>query len=321
MKNKDILPVSIFVVTVGLFPLFANAIQSISHYVDVMIFAGIFCLVSMGLSLLMGYAGQISLAQAAFMGIGAYSSGILTTQFGWPSCMALIVGMIITGAVAYVIGVPSLKLKGHYLAMATLGFGMIVHIVFNEEVDLTGGPSGLVGIETLGIGSARLESLFAWYYFVWCVVTIVLIFCLNLVKSRIGRAFLAIHADEKAAEAMGISVSGYKVKVFIFSAILASLAGSMYAHYVEFINPSSFDLMWSIRFLLMVMVGGLQSVWGAVLGTIFLTFLSNEWLQVFSEFEMLIYGAILLIIALFVPKGLVPAIAMSIRKRQISARN
>ncbi len=321
MKGKSNFVLLIFAIAIAIFPVVVGSVQSISHYVDVMVFAGIFALVSMGLSLLMGYAGQISLAQAAFMGIGAYASGILTTHFGWPSSVALVCGMILTGAVAYVIGVPSLKLKGHYLAMATLGFGMIVHIVFNEEVNLTGGPSGLVGIETLGLGNLRLESLYAWYYFVWACVVVFLIFCLNLVKSRIGRAFLAIHADERAAEAMGVSVSAYKVKVFVLSAMMASLAGSLYAHYVEFINPSSFNLMWSIRFVLMVMVGGLQSLWGAVFGTIFLTFLSNEWLQVFSEFEMLIYGVILLIIALFIPRGLVPAIVETIRRRKFAAKS
>ncbi|SFN03803.1 branched-chain amino acid ABC transporter permease [Thermodesulforhabdus norvegica] len=305
----------IYLVAVIILPFLFQGIQPISHYIDVMIFAGIFALVTLGLSLLMGYSGQISLAQAAFMGIGAYSTGVLTTLYSWPSMAALIAGMALTGAVAFIVGLPSLKLKGHYLAMATLGFGVIVHIVFNEEVELTGGPSGLVGIDTLKIATWRVDSPLEWYFLVWGLVTAVIVFSHNLAHSRIGRAFLAIHADEKAAGAMGISVSRYKVQVFVLSAVLASLAGSLYAHYVEFISPSSFDLLWSIRFVLMVMVGGMNNLWGALFGTVLLTFLSNEWLHVFAEWEMIIYGAILLTITLFVPEGIVPALSKLVRRR------
>lgn len=305
----------IYLIIVAILPFIFRIIQPISHYIDVMIFSGMFALVTLGLSLLMGYAGQISLAQAAFMGIGAYSTGILTTLYSWPSIAALIAGVVLSSAVALLVGIPSLKLKGHYLAMATLGFGVIVHIVFNEEVEFTGGPSGLVGIDTLKIGGWRVDTPFEWYYLVWGLVTAVMIFAHNLVHSRIGRAFLAIHADEKAANAMGIPVSKYKAQVFVFSAALASLAGSLYAHYVEFISPSSFDLLWSIRFLLMVMIGGMNNLWGALFGTVLLTFLSNEWLHVFAEGEMIIYGAILLVISLFIPEGIVPAFARLISKR------
>ncbi|MBW1975851.1 MAG: branched-chain amino acid ABC transporter permease [Deltaproteobacteria bacterium] len=315
MRKKDRIVFLFFSLFVGLFPLVVASIKAVSHYIDVMIFAGIFSLVSIGLCLLMGYAGQISLAQAAFMGIGAYCSGILTTHYGWPSSLALMVGLVVTGVVAYGVGVPSLKLKGHYLAMATLGFGMIVHIVLNEEVELTGGPSGLVGISGLGIGNFQISSPFAWYYLVWGCVATVMLFSLNLVRSRIGRAFLAIHADERAAQAMGVDVSNYKVKVFVLSALLASFAGSLYAHYVEFLNPGSFGLMWSIKFVLMVMVGGIQNLWGAVIGTVFLTFLSNEWLHFLADFEVLIYGLILLVIAMFIPQGLVTVVATKLLKK------
>ncbi len=302
----------VFLVVVGCFPMLAQVLPAITHYLDVMIFGGIFGIVSLGLALLMGYAGQISLAHAAFMGLGAYSSGILTTHVGLPPLIAMVIGLVVTALIAYLIGIPSLRLKGHYLAMATLGFGVIVHIVFNEELSWTGGPSGLVGIPPLSLGGLVLKSTIGWYYFVWCWVAVALVLSLSLVRSRIGRAFLAIHEDERAAEAMGVPTARYKLQVFVISAVMAAFAGSLYAHYVEFINPSSFDLVWSIKFVLMVMVGGMQSVWGALFGALFLTFLGNEWLQVFAEFEILIYGVVLLVISLFFPRGMFPAIAHAV---------
>ncbi len=304
----------IFSVALFLFPLLVGKTKYMSHYIDVMTFAGIFGIVSISLCLLMGYAGQISLAHAAFMGIGAYSSGILTVHFGFSPLSALVTGMALSGVVAYIIGIPSLRLKGHYLAMASLGFGVIVHIIFNEEANLTGGPSGLVGIPPLSFGSIKLSSTIQWYYFVWFWVLFFLVLSLNLVNSRIGRAFLAIHEDERASDAMGVPTSSYKLKVFVISAVMAAFAGSLYAHYVEFINPSSFDLVWSIKFILMVMVGGMQSLWGSLFGAIFLTFLSNEWLQVFAELEMVVYGVILLIITLLFPTGLIPALSTMVQK-------
>ncbi len=300
------------------FPMLVMKIRAISHYVDVMIFAGIFTLVSIGLSLLMGYAGQISLAQAAFFGIGAYTSGILTTRFGLDPWAAMAAGMVLCGLVAWVVGVPALRLKGHYLAMATLGFGVIVNIFLAEQVNLTGGPSGLTDIPAMRIAGFKVTSEIAWYYLVWGIVFCVLIFCLQLLHSRVGRALRAIHEEEKAAESMGVPTARYKVRVFILGAVLAAIGGSLYAHYVSCINPSSFNLMWSIRFMLMVMVGGMHSLWGALAGTVLMTFVGNEWLQMFAEFEILVYGSILLAVALFLPGGIVsaaPILAARRRKR------
>lgn len=293
------------VLSIAAFPWLAQSSQTVSHYVAVMVFAGIFSLVSLGLSLLMGYTGQISLAQAAFFGIGAYSSGILTAHCGWNPWAAMPAGPLLAAAVAWLVGVPALRLKGHYLAMATLGFGVIVTIVFNEQVDWTGGPSGLVGIPGLSLAGRPLTSDVAWYYLVWTVVFGVLLICFHILHSRVGRALRAIHEEETAAEAMGVPTARYKVQIFVFSAILAGLAGSFYTHYMTFLTPSSFNLMWSIRFLLMVMIGGMQSLWGALLGTVLLTFLTNEWLQVFADSEVLVYGAVLLVVTLFLPQGLV----------------
>jgi len=316
MNLRKFAPVAAFVAFLAAFPWLVTPFEAISHYTDVMVFAGIFCLVTIGLSLLMGFAGQISLAQAAFFGIGAYVSAILTGRFGWNPWAAMPAGAVVAGAVAWIVGVPSLRLKGHYLAMATLGFGVIVHIILNEEVEWTGGPSGMVDIPGLSIAGVRVLSETAWYYLVWTFVAAALIFSYHVLHSRVGRALRAIHEAEKAAEAMGVPVASYKVRVFVYSAVLASLAGSLYTHYVTFLTPSSFDLMWSIRFVLMVVVGGMQSLWGAVLGTVFLTFVGNEWLHVFADFEVLVYGGILLAVALLVPQGLVVWMQEKLSRRQ-----
>lgn len=305
MGRENVRLLLLVTLILAVFPMVVTRIEAISHYVDVMIFAGIFSLVTLGLSMLMGYAGQISMAQAAFFGIGAYTSGILTARFGWNPWAAIPAGCLLAAAVAWLVGVPALRLKGHYLAMATLGFGVIVGIVFAEEINLTGGPSGLSDIPRLRLGGLALRDEVHYYYLVWTVVVLALAFCLCVIHSRVGRALRAIHEQEGAAEAMGVPTARYKVQVFVMSAVLAALAGSFYTHYVTFLNPSSFNLMWSIRFVLMVVVGGMQSIWGALLGTVLMTFIGNEWLQIFADYEILVYGAVLLVVALFLPQGLV----------------
>jgi branched-chain amino acid transport system permease protein len=219
--------------------------------------------------------------------------------------LAMVAGVGLTALVAYIVGVPSLKLKGHYLAMATLGFGIIVNIFFNEEVDLTGGPSGFSDIPGLTAFGFSLDSDLYYYILVWCLVLLELVFSLNVINSRIGRALRSLHDSEVAADAMGVETSRYKVIIFVLSGAYASVAGSLYTHYVGFLSPSSFDLFLSIKLVMMVVVGGIHNIWGALLGTWLLTFLGNEWLHVFQDFDILVYGAILLAIVMFLPEGLV----------------
>jgi len=302
---------------IAAFPWLVKPVKAISHYLDVMVFAGIFSLVSIGLSMLMGYAGQISMAQAAFFGIGAYTSGILTSRFGFNPWAAMPVGILVSSLVAWLLGIPALRLKGHYLAMATLGFGVIVNIVLNEEVEWTGGPSGMGDIPSLSFAGVRITSEMGYYYVVWSMVFLALLFCFHVLHSRVGRALRAIHEEEMAAEAMGVPTARFKIQVFVLGAAFAALAGSLYTHYITFLNPASFNLMWSIRFLLMVMVGGMQSLWGALLGTVLMTFVGNEWLHIFADFEILAYGAILLVVALFLPKGLVSLISPGVGSHKV----
>lgn len=299
------LPIAIFAVLIIIFPWVAREISAISHYTDIMVFAGIYCLITIGLSLLMGYAGQISIGHAAFFGIGAYISAILTVRYGLNPWLCMFIGMIVAAVVAILVGAPSLKLKGHYLAMATLAFGIIIYIIFNEEIEWTGGPDGMSGIPGLSLFGFEFDSVVSYFYLVWSFVFAAFIFTINIIQSGTGRALRAIHTSEPAASAMGVDISRFKIIVFVYSAILASLAGSLYAHYLNFINPSTFDLFFSIKLLIMIALGGMHNIWGAIIGAGLITFMSYEWLHYFKELEVIVYGAILLIITIFFPNGLV----------------
>jgi len=298
------LPIAVFALFIITFPWIAHQIPVIEHYPDIMVFAGIYCLITIGLSLLMGYAGQISLGHAAFFGIGAYISGILTANYGMNAWACMVIGMAVAAAVAALVGAPSLKLKGHYLAMATLAFGIIIFIIFNEEIEWTGGPDGMSGIPGLSLFGFEFDSVESYYYLVWGFVLAAFIFTVNVIQSGTGRVLRAIHASEPAAGAMGVDVSKFKIMVFVYSAVLGSLAGSLYAHYLNFINPSTFDLFFSIKLLIMIALGGMHNVWGAIIGACLITFLSYEWLHYFEEFEVIVYGAILLFVTVLLPDGL-----------------
>jgi branched-chain amino acid transport system permease protein len=296
----------VFIFALAIFPIIVSQVEGIQHYIDIMVFVGIFSLITIGLSLLMGYAGQISLGHAAFFGIGAYASAVLTGKFGFNPWVAFLLGILLTASIAYLVGVPSLKLRGHYLAMATLGFGIIIFIVFNEWDTMTSGPSGFSDIPGISIAGYDLDTDIRYYGFVWIIVILVLLFSINVIHSRIGRAFRSIHGSEEAANAMGVNTSKYKIQIFVISAVYASVAGSLYTHYMNFLSPSSFSLFFSIKLVIMVILGGgMANIWGAILGTWALTLLGAEWLHFLEEFEFLAYGAILLLMTIFLPRGLI----------------
>ncbi len=304
-KDKTAIHITEFGLGLFLLPLLAQRITLLHHYMDVMVFAGIYSILTIGLCLLMGYAGQISLGHASFFGLGAYISGVITAKYGVNPWLCLLLGMLVSAAVALLVGAPSLKLRGHYLAMATLAFCIIVTVIFNETIAFTGGPDGLAFIPGISIMGWALDSVVRYYYFVWSIVLVVLLLCLNIIRSRVGRALRSIHGSETAASAVGVNVAKYKIYVFVLSAVVASVGGSLYAHYLNFINPSSFDLFVSIKLLIMIILGGMHSVWGAIVGAMLITFLSYEWLHYFEEAEVMVYGAIILVIVIFLPGGLV----------------
>lgn len=273
------------------------------YYLTVLIVAGFHTILTLGLNLLMGYAGQVSLGHAAFFGIGAYATGILTARYHWPVPAGFAAGIILALLVAAGIAVPTLRLKGHYLAMGTLGFGIIVYIVLNEATDLTGGPSGLTGIPKLGVAGVPIASDLAFYYVVWSVTLLLFLLAHNLVRSRLGRALRAIHTSETAAAVLGVDTERYKIGIFILSAGYAAVAGALYAHYVTFVSPGSFGFHASIQFVTMVVLGGMGSLWGAVAGATFLTVLP-EALRAIEDYDILLYGGLLILCMMFLPGGL-----------------
>ncbi len=277
------------------------------YYLTLINFIGIHALLVVGLNLLLGYAGQISLGHAAFFGLGAYTSGILTATCGVNPWLALLAGLVICGITAVLIGVPALKLRGYYLAMATLGFGIIVYIFLNEAQGLTGGPSGLAGIPALSIFGFKLDTPKRLYLLIWPVLGGILALSANLVDSRTGRALRALHEGEAAAESLGVNTARLKLMIFVWSALYASLAGSFYAHTLNFIAPASFGFMFSIKLVTMVVLGGMASIWGSLLGAAVLTVLP-EILTMFHDYEVIIFGAILMVVMIFLPRGLVRGI-------------
>lgn len=289
----------ILALAIILIPLVVNN----KYYIIVMNVVGLNTIVVVGLNLLIGFAGQISLGHAAFYGMGAYLSAILTTTYHFPPWPTILIAMIVTGIVAYLIGYPSLKLKGHYLVMATLGFSIIVNIFMVELDRITGGPSGFPGIPQLSIGKFVFDNDFKNFYLIWTFAFFCILVSLNLVNSRVGRALKAIHGSEVAANTLGVDTDQYKTKVFVLSAVFASLAGSLYAHYITFISPRSFDFYYSIQVVTMVIVGGMGSIWGSFFGAGLLTVLS-EVLHVAEKFNIIVYGAILVLVLIFLPEGI-----------------
>lgn len=302
-KNREMLIFFIFVLAVLFLPLFLRG----SYFLNVTVFIGINTMLAVALNLLLGYAGQISLGHAAFFGLGAYISGILTTRFGLDPWYVLVIAAFANGVLAFIIGFPILKLKGHYLAMATLGFGTIMYIIFNETVAITGGPSGLSGIPSIHIGSFVFDNDLSNYYLIWIVTLIVMLLAINLSQSRIGRALRAIHDSEVAARVLGVNARILKVQIFTVSAVISAIAGSLYAHTMTFISPASFGFNFSVELVTMVIIGGLGSIYGSFLGAAILTVLP-EFLRILQDYDIIVYGLMLIIMTMYMPGGLISAL-------------
>jgi len=283
----------------------------------------IYTMVVLGLNLFIGYAGQISLGHAAFFAIGAYGSAIGTTTLGGPAWPVMVAVALLAAVIAIAVGVPALKLSGHYLAMATLGFNIVVYTILVQWDAVTGGPSGFAGVPYLSIGTFVFDNEIHFHYLVWTFAILALLLCLNLVRSGAGRGLAALAEDETAASALGVDIRSSKVKVFILSAVLASVAGSLFAHCYAFVSPDSFNIFVSVDFVIMVVVGGMGSIWGTLFGTAFITLLP-EWIEALETYKDIVHGLILVTILLFLPQGLVTGIVDTVRthialRRDVSA--
>jgi branched-chain amino acid transport system permease protein len=277
--------------------------------------AGLYAVTAIGLSLLMGYAGQASLGQAVFFAIGAYTAAVLSLH-GVPTVAALMAAPVLAAVVAAAVGIPILRLRGHYLAFATLAFQLIVLSVISNT-DFLGGGLGFTAIPSLGIGGAVLSSSRGYAWLVWLVTAAAMILTLNLIRSRPGRALRALATSEVAAESAGIAVVRYKLAVFALSAAYAGFAGGIYAFFIGYISPDSFPVELSVEFVVMVVIFGLGSVWGALLGAVGISVLVQVLNQVgtmpgMPEYMPTLlsyaaYGVTLVLIMVFLPGGLLPA--------------
>lgn len=265
-----------------------------------------------GLNLLVGHAGQISLGHAAFLALGAYGSAILCARFGWPPMAALASSAAGVGAIAFVVGRPIFRLRGHYLAMATLGLGVIISIALGNETAWTGGADGTT-VPPLSVLGLTLSSERAWYWTAAFALLAAVTLAENLVDSPVGRAVRALHGSETAAEVAGVDTARYKLRVFVVSAVFASVVGSLTAHHVGYITPQLASFFHSIELVTMVVVGGMASTWGGVLGAVLLTVLP-QLLARFEGFEMIAFGLILMLTVIFLPRGLLPSLRILLRR-------
>lgn len=278
----------------------------------------IHAIVVLGLNLFIGYAGQISLGHAAFFGLGAYGSAVLTTNYGVSPLLAMLLTAFGVALAALTIGVPTLRLSGHYLAMATLGFNIVVHHGFVQWDQVTGGPSGLTGIPSFRIPGVTFQGETAHFFLLWGVTMVALTLAVNFVRSGLGRGLAALAQDEVAAEAMGVDVRRGKIAVFTISAAFASVGGSLFAHYMGTITPDTFGIFASIDFVIMVVIGGLGSLWGSLAGAAFVTILPHL-LGALEDYKDILHGLIVVVVLLILPRGLIAGI-VDLVKTQLAQR-
>lgn len=278
-----------------------------SFYLDLIIRMAINAIVVLGLNLLIGFAGQISLGHAGFLGIGAYASAVLPTHFNLHPLIAMAAGAITSGALAALIARPIFKLKGHYLAMATLGLGIILAIIFKNETRWTGGPDGMP-VSPMELFGYQLTNERQWYWVIAALLVVSIWGSINMIDSPFGRALRALHGSEVASRVVGVNVARYKAIIFVMSAMFASIMGSVSGHYVGFVSPNIADFFHSIELMTMVVIGGMASVYGSLVGAVLLTALP-ELLATFEGWETVVFGMILIIFMIAMPRGLVPTLA------------
>jgi branched-chain amino acid transport system permease protein len=258
------------------------------------------------LNVVIGFCGQISLGHAGFYGLGAYSAGILSAKLGLNPWLGLPAACLVSALAALMIGIPALRLKGHYLAMATLGFNAILAVLFDQLVSWTGGPNGLLGVKALALDGFALSNQTRIFPLVWLCAGLVMLTLLNLIQSRVGRAIRAIATSEVAAQSLGIDVFRYKLIVFVLTAAMAGLAGSLYVESNLYASPETFGFSSSILLVAMVALGGWGRYGGAFLGALIYTG-APELFRTFQDAQLLIFGAGMIAVLLFFPSGLAGA--------------
>lgn len=280
------------------------------YLIHILLITGIYIILTLSLNLIVGYTGLAALGHIAFACVGAYTSSLLALNFGLSPWFGLFIGAILASILGFIIGFPSLRLKGDYLALATLGLGIIVYSVAKNWVSLTRGPMGLPGIPQFSVFGYQVSGIWQYLILVSIFVLFTSIVIKNITNSPLGRILKGIREDEIAIQAMGKDVTKYKLIVFVVGAFFAGIAGSLYAHYITFIDPSSFTVMESIVVLLMVVFGGMGNLWGSFLGASILV-IFPELLRflgmpssVAAPLRQMIYGLLMIVLMIWRPQGL-----------------
>lgn len=274
-----------------------------ANLLNLAILTGIYYTVCIGLSLIFGIGGQLSLAQAAFYGIGAYTSALLSTKLNVPVMFGFVAAAIVSGAIGWLLAAPILRLRTVYLAMATLAFGEILVTIIRENRDITGGSTGIVNLPSPAIGNFVFDTPTRYYYLVWVVALATAWVARNIIRSRIGLGLRALGDSEIGAAASGVDVARYKTWMFTLGAIFAGVAGALFVHYLSFISPDSFSVSFSILMVMILAVGGKDSLVGALIGAIVVTILPIV-LAGYDHYSTLIFGVLFLMVVMFMPNGI-----------------
>ncbi|MGE5454625.1 MAG: branched-chain amino acid ABC transporter permease [Methylocystaceae bacterium] len=291
-------------VLLALLLLIPLALGNSPYLMRTIVIIGIYIILALSLNLVVGFAGQLSMGHAAFYGIGAYTTALLTVSFGMSFWLALLISCLVAALFGLLLGIPTLRLKGDYLAITTIGFGEIVRLILVNWVGFTRGPAGIPGIPSPSLFGYSISSNGQWYYLLLVVVILVVIVSQNLLKSRLGRGLIAVRDNEIAAEAMGINPTILKITAFALGAAIAGIGGSMFAGYVHYVNPDNFTYMESVIILTMVVLGGSGSIPGVIVGAIVLAALP-ELLRDVQLYRYAIYGLMLIILMISRPQGMI----------------
>ena len=292
----------------------------VPYFLHLVILGLIWVVVAQGQNLIQGFTGYVSIAQAGFMGIGAYSSALLSVKLGWSVWLTIGLAPFMTAALAVLVGYPSLRVKGHYFAIVTLAYNMVIFIVLMTFSALTGGEAGIFNVPrpapiTLGGAVFGFGERTGYYYLVLAAAVLATLLCALILHSRVGRVLVAIRQNEALVEAVGVSSWKYKLFAFVTSASMAGLAGALYAHFIGFLNPDPFGVDHSLNAILAVILGGSGTLSGPVVGAFAVVFLP-EYLRVAETWRLVMYGLILVVATIFMPRGLVPLVVRGMRAAQ-----
>jgi branched-chain amino acid transport system permease protein len=285
------------------------------YHLHTLIMAGIFAVLALSLNLLLGYTGQLSLGHAAFFGIGAYATGLLTVKLEWSPWAGLLAAILLPALTGWIIGRLALKLRGAYFVLLTISFAGVVSLVSMNWMDLTNGPLGLPGVPPVeialpGLPPLSLRSKSAYYYLVLAAVVGCYLVCLALIRSRVGRALVALRENETLAESVGIDGTHYLVLAAVISAAMAGFGGGLYAHYTRFVSPEVFLFSYTVTMVIMVVAGGKGTLAGPIVGAVIFTVLPEALRALASwQWQMLLYGVLLIAVLFFMPRGIVPTLS------------